>query len=74
MADELDVVAINQARPDLGLPVGARGTIVMLFDDEAYEVEFVNEDGSTQAMGTFLVDEVEVVWRVAEMHARRAAS
>lgn len=76
MAEELDVVAIKKARPDLGLPLGARGTIVMVFDDEAYEVEFVNEDGTTQAMGTFLVDEVEVVWRVADMHAarRRAAS
>lgn len=76
MAEELDVVAIKKARPDLGLPAGARGTIVMMFDNEAYEVEFVNEDGTTQAMATFLVDEVEVVWRVADMHAarRRAAS
>lgn len=66
MADELDVIALKVDRPDLGLKAGEEGTIVMKFDDEAYEVEFVNEDGTTRAMATFPVDEVEVVWRIAD--------
>jgi len=69
MAEELDVVAIRAARPDLGLPAGARGAIVMVFDD-AYEVEFVNDDGSTRAMAPFKFGEVDVVWRVAEIRSR----
>lgn len=66
MIEELDVVALKTAHPEHGLLAGARGTVVMIFDD-AYEVEFVNEDGTTDVMAPFAMDDVELVWRVASV-------
>lgn len=52
--DVNDVVQLLADRPDDGLVAGMRGVVVAVFDqpDRAYEVEFVNDDGSTIAMST----------------------
>ncbi|WP_022803274.1 DUF4926 domain-containing protein [Deinococcus ficus] len=48
----LDTVRLNQDLPNEGLRAGAIGVIVEVYTtpDCAYEVEFVNDDGSTRAM------------------------
>jgi hypothetical protein len=76
MIEELDVVALKRDRPDLGLKAGEQGAVVLVYDG-AYEVEFVNEDGSTRVMTAFAADDVELVWRVAtirDVEPRRAKS
>ena len=56
---ELDIVQLQQAHPECGLSVGAVGTIVLVYrQGEAYEVEFVRPDGSTQAVLTLPATEV----------------
>ena len=56
---ELDIVQLQQAHPECGLLVGAVGTVVLVYrQGEAYEVEFVRPDGSTQAVLTLLATEV----------------
>ncbi|WP_145975505.1 DUF4926 domain-containing protein [Deinococcus gobiensis] len=48
----LDTVRLNQDLPNKGLRAGAVGVIVEVYTspDYAYEVEFVNDDGSTNVM------------------------
>ncbi len=55
-----DVVALTTNQPTFGLSVGDLGTIVAVFSKprEAYEVEFVNDDGSTKALLTLLPDDI----------------
>lgn len=56
---ELDTVQLQQAHAECGLDVGAVGTVVLVHrQGEAYEVEFVRPDGSTQAILTLPADEV----------------
>jgi len=45
----LDVVALTVDLPDRQLVRGQVGTIVELLDDNAYEVEFSDDDGRTYA-------------------------
>lgn len=59
--DELEVVYILVARPDRGIARGQHGTIIHVFDDDAYLVEFVNEDGSTRAEADFAAGELSRV-------------
>lgn len=49
---ELDVVALTQDVPDLGLREGAVGTIVHVYDGSTFEVEFVASSGKTYALTT----------------------
>jgi hypothetical protein len=53
-----DAVRAAAAREEPGIPAGALGTIVMLHDDGACEVEFVREDGSTLGTCTMQRDEL----------------
>ena len=56
---ELDMVQLRQAHPECGLSVGAIGAVVMVYrQGEAYEVEFVRPDGSTQAVLTLPAAEI----------------
>ena len=50
--NELDSVKTQKNFPEDGIKMGDIGKIVMAFStpNEAYEVEFVNNDGSTKAM------------------------
>ena len=43
----LDVVALVASIPEHGLHEGQIGTIVELFTDDAFEVEFCDENGRT---------------------------
>ena len=50
---ELDVVALSHNLPEHGLKQGDRGAIVHVYpNSQTFEVEFVNPDGSTQALLT----------------------
>ena len=45
----LDVVALTEPLPKFGLVVGQVGTVVELLAPDAYEVEFIDDDGKTYA-------------------------
>ena len=63
---DLDIVALLANRDtshfETGQPIrllkGQIGTVVMEYDDEALEVEFTNNDGTTFAMETLPLDAV----------------
>jgi hypothetical protein len=46
----LDVVTANVAFPDSGVTPGMLGTIVEVYSDGEYEVEFCDDNGVTLAM------------------------
>lgn len=50
MMEELDVVVLTTARPDLGLIAGQVGTVVHKYSEADFHVEFVNQEGSTYAI------------------------
>jgi hypothetical protein len=65
---EYDIVRLLQALPEHNLPVGSRGTVVMDYSRysggeavDAYEVEFVAADGTTQSLVTVPGELIEVV-------------
>ncbi|TDO14651.1 uncharacterized protein DUF4926 [Mycobacterium sp. BK086] len=64
---EYDGVRLLRPLPEHDLPVGAQGTVVMVYRDaglpSAYEVEFADADGVTQALVTLGGDDIEVTWR-----------
>ncbi|CAN5720328.1 hypothetical protein BH10ACT9_BH10ACT9_44000 [soil metagenome] len=67
---EYDVVRLLKQYPDQGLQIGATGTVVMDYSKHAvrdlppaYEVEFADADGVTQALVTVPESDLEVVWR-----------
>ena len=67
---ELDVVQLQKAHPECGLATGAKGTVVMVHaQGEAYEVEFLSPNGSTQAVLTLPAAEVAAVPRQQLRHA-----
>jgi hypothetical protein len=54
MINELDTVALLVDRPDLNLRKGEMGTVVdVLGDREAFQVEFVDDEGFTYGLATF---------------------
>ncbi|MEM8641784.1 MAG: DUF4926 domain-containing protein [Cyanobacteria bacterium P01_G01_bin.54] len=63
---DLDLVALTEDRPtthfETGQPIhlhkGQVGTVVMEYGNEAIEVEFANNDGTTFAMETLSLDAV----------------
>jgi hypothetical protein len=58
---ELDVVRLLNAHPQVNLKVGDLGTVVLVFTvpNEAYEVEFSDNEGGTIAQIALLPDELE---------------
>ncbi|BBN50349.1 MULTISPECIES: DUF4926 domain-containing protein [Mycobacterium avium complex (MAC)] len=67
---EYDVIRLLRPLPEHNLPAGSRGTIVVDYTKDsdstlpsAYEVEFSDADGVTQALVTLSGDDLEVVWR-----------
>ncbi|MFF0232715.1 DUF4926 domain-containing protein [Micromonospora sp. NPDC005254] len=60
MLELYDVVELREATPGEGLPAGAVGTVVHVFDGPppAYEVEFADADGRTVAMVTLRTDQM----------------
>jgi hypothetical protein len=61
----LDVVELLVELPELGLRSGAQGTIVHCYPDNAYEVEFINDEGETLALHALTADQFIVVWQTA---------
>jgi hypothetical protein len=55
-------VALTRPRPGAFLEAGDIGTVVDVYNDgEAYEVEFVTEDGGTAALLTLKAEDVTPV-------------
>jgi Domain of unknown function (DUF4926) len=48
----LDVVALLQDLPELGLIRGQVGTIVEMYELDVFEVEFIDSNGHTYALET----------------------
>ena len=69
---ELDTVVLIQDLPDAGLRSGDLGAIVMVYGNEALEVEFVTASGRTQALLTLPIDAVRPV-RDADLLAVRTS-
>lgn len=63
MLKEFDVVKIG-VKKYKNINVGDIGTIIYVFDkpELAYEVEILNENGETIAIGTFLQTELVLLW------------
>ena len=61
----LDVVELLVDLPESQLQAGAQGTIVEVYDDCAYEVEFSNSQGETQALLALKSEQFVVVWQNA---------
>ena len=60
--NELDVVALTHDIEEHGLQKGRHGAVVLVYSDgEAYEVEFVAENGYTDALLTLTSDDVVLV-------------
>ena len=55
-------VHLREPLPRIGLSRGALGAVVMVYTHPrlAYEVEFVDEDGTTRALTTLLPRQVSV--------------
>jgi Domain of unknown function (DUF4926) len=58
---ELDTVVLLTDLPDAGLRTGDLGAVVMVYGDEALEVEFVTASGLTQALLTLPIKNVRPV-------------
>ncbi|THV33614.1 DUF4926 domain-containing protein [Glycomyces buryatensis] len=65
--NELDVVELAVDVPEEGVKAGEVGTIVLVHGNpvEAYEVEFVNPDGSTLAMFALRPEQIRPVAKPA---------
>ena len=58
---QLDTVVLTRDLPEAGLRSGDLGAIVLVYGDEAVEVEFVTASGRTQALLTLPVNDVRPV-------------
>ncbi|MBD2151645.1 DUF4926 domain-containing protein [Pseudanabaena sp. FACHB-1277] len=61
----LDIVEILVNLPDHKQFVGDQGTIVECYDDDNFEVEFVNESGETTALCALSSKQFIVVWQIS---------
>ncbi len=56
--EELSVVTLKRDLPEFGLRAGNVGTVVLVFEPDAIEVEFFDRDGDTHALLTLLDEDV----------------
>lgn len=63
MFREYDVVKLKKDLPAEKLKAGTIGAIVMVYPEkpQAYEVEFVDEEGGTSALLTLSEKEIEII-------------
>jgi Domain of unknown function (DUF4926) len=54
---EFDVVALTVDLPELKLVRGQVGTVVLVYTHDAFEVEFVDDDGRTYGLATLNVSQ-----------------
>ena len=67
MIEDLDVVALLVDRLEAGLEKGLMGTVVAVYGThEAFEVEFVDDEGHTFGLETFKPDELLKLHRRAK--------
>ena len=67
MIEELDTVALLVDRPEAGLEKGLMGAVVGVHGrHEAFEVEFVDDEGHTFGIETFKPDELLKLHRRAK--------
>jgi len=61
---ELEIVRTLIDFPEHGIKKNEVGTVVHIFHVpcEAYEIEFINNDGSTKAEFAILPEHIELVW------------
>jgi hypothetical protein len=59
--EELDNVVLNKDLPAHGLCKGDLGAVVMVYEPDAIEVEFVRVSGATRALVTLRLDDVRPV-------------
>ena len=72
MLAEHSIVVLNSNMPDAGLHAGDVGAIVFVHrQGQAYEVEFVDGDGTTIALLTLDAGEVRPIAPGELLHARR---
>jgi hypothetical protein len=72
MLAELSTVVLMHDLPDSGLTAGDVGAIVFVHEDgKAYEVEFVDGDGSTVALVTLPAQDVRPLGVGELLHARK---
>lgn len=66
MNNEGDVVKLLTALPELELRKGELGTIICAFKEpnEAYDIEFLDEEGWFKAQATLLPQDFEVVYSI----------
>jgi len=61
MLKELDVITLTHDIQEHGLKKGTQGAIVHCYDDQqAYEVEFVNDTGETLALLTLKKTDIQL--------------
>ena len=74
MIEDLDVVALTIALPDLGLAVGDVGTVVHAYlDGKAFEVEFMTLVGETIDVVTLEAGQIRPLATSEIAHARQLA-
>ncbi|MEX1027795.1 MAG: DUF4926 domain-containing protein [Candidatus Paceibacterota bacterium] len=72
MLAEHSIVVLNSNLPDAGLHAGDVGAIVHVHGQgKAYEVEFVDGDGTTIALMTLDADEIRPIGPGELLHTRR---
>ena len=72
MLAEHSIVVLNSNLPDAGLHAGDVGAIVHVHGQgEAYEVEFVDGDGTTIALMTLAADGIRPIGPGELLHTRR---
>ena len=55
---ELECVVLSKDIPEYSLEAGDVGTIVMVYGNDGFEVEFVTASGDTQALLTLSADDI----------------
>ncbi|NHZ72208.1 MAG: DUF4926 domain-containing protein [Aquificales bacterium] len=64
-----DVIEVHSPIPENELLAGMQGTLVHQYDDDVFEVEFINSRGETIALCTLSRDQFIVVWQAANYEA-----
>ena len=72
MITEHSLVVLNREIPDNGLHCGDVGVVVAIYaNGKAYEVEFVDGDGSTVALMTLEAEDVRQIQAGELLHTRQ---
>ena len=73
MINELETVALTRDLPQHGLLKDDLGAVVVVYDQRAYEVEFVALDGKTIALVTLPEDAIRAIRAREIAHVREVA-